>query len=302
MQPAATVMITTKNRRDELRAAIASALRQSAPVEVLVLDDGSNDGTADMVAAEFPTVRLVRKTTSAGLIQRRNELAALASSQIVISIDDDAAFSTPEVIAQTLKDFDHPRIGGVAIPFVNVKLDKTIHQQAPDAKETWVTHAYIGTAHALRKDIFLKLGGYKSYLVHQGEEPDFCIRLLAAGYVVRLGRADPIHHYESPRRDFRRMDYYGRRNDILFCCQNVPFPELCVNLPATMMNGLCTAARVGRYRLMLAGMAAAVPNAIRHWEDRRSVHRALYWLYRNLKKNGPAPLSTIEPTLAQVGL
>ncbi len=83
-------------------------------------------------------------------------------------------------------------------------------QSPPNTSGTWITDTFIGTAHALRRDIFLKLGGYRDHLVHQGEESDFCIRMLDAGYLVRLGRSDPINHWESPKRDLRRMDFYGR--------------------------------------------------------------------------------------------
>ena len=148
-------------------------------------------------------MKLHRFETSQGYILRRNQAAELASAPILISIDDDAAFSTPHTVEQTLADFDHPRIGAVAIPFINVNQDKTIRQAAPGTTGTHLAAAYIGTAHALRRDLFLRLGGYRGCMVHQGEEIDYCIRMLDAGSVVRLGRADPIHHFESPRRDFR---------------------------------------------------------------------------------------------------
>ena len=82
----ASVVITTKNRCEELRAAISSALRQSAQPEVLVIDDGSTDGTADMVRAEFPAVRLERSAESVGYIVQRNRAARLASGAIVFSL------------------------------------------------------------------------------------------------------------------------------------------------------------------------------------------------------------------------
>ena len=109
----ASVVITTRNRKDELRTAVRSALQQSAAPEVIVIDDGSTDGTAAMITTEFPGVRLMRHEESRGLIVRRNEGAKLATGDIIFSIDDDAAFSTPEVIAQTLREFGDERIGAV---------------------------------------------------------------------------------------------------------------------------------------------------------------------------------------------
>src|SRR5215475_13689688 len=52
--PCATIIISTKNRSDDLRKTVESSLQQSANPEVLVLDDGSTDGTSDVIRNEFP--------------------------------------------------------------------------------------------------------------------------------------------------------------------------------------------------------------------------------------------------------
>lgn len=300
--PAATVVITTKNRKDDLRVAVRSALGQDTPVEVLVIDDGSTDGTSAMIRAEFPAARLHREEVSGGLIVRRNQGARLASAPIVFSIDDDAAFSTPRVVSQTLADFDHPRIGAVAIPFIDVRKDAgLVRQRPPDRAGRFVTDSYIGTAHALRRDVFLQLGGYREHLFHQGEEPDYCVRMLDAGCVVRLGRADVIHHFESPRRSFERMDYYGRRNDVLFAWHNVPLPDLLAHLPATTVNGAAFGFRIGRPWRMLYGLAGGYASMLKFAGKRRAVSRRAYRLYRELKRRGAVGFEEVEARLPAIG-
>jgi len=294
----ATVVITTKNRKDDLRTALASCLEQTANIEILVIDDGSDDGTSEMVRNEFPTVHLDRQETSLGLIAERNRGADLASAPIVVSIDDDAAFPSPRTIEQTLAEFDHPRVGAVAIPFINVRQDEhAVHQRAADDGERYVVHKYIGTAHALRRDLFRQLTGYRPWFIHQGEEGDYCVRMLAAGYVVRLGRADPIHHFESPRRDFRRMDYYGRRNDVLSAWCNVPLPSLLWQLPGTTVKGALFGLKLGRPFRMLYGLAGGYASICRHFGERSPVSTNAYRLSQSLKRNGPMPLSEIESDL-----
>src|SRR6476620_11437826 len=102
MSRSATVVIVTKNRRDDLRRAVQSVIRQSAAVEILVFDDGSTDGTSEMLRAEFPGVTVHRSERSQGYIVHRNRGASMATGEIVFSVDDDAEYSTPNVIEQTL--------------------------------------------------------------------------------------------------------------------------------------------------------------------------------------------------------
>ena len=120
---------------------------------------------------------------------------------MIISIDDDATFSSPWVVEQTIAAFDHPRVAAVAIPYIEPHKGERVFQSAPKGG-IWVTDVFRGTAHAVRREVFIGLGGYREQLVHQGEELDFCIRLLEHGFVVRLGSGDHVVHDEEPKRDW----------------------------------------------------------------------------------------------------
>jgi len=296
----ASVVIATKDRKNDLRRAITSAIRQTESVEILVLDDGSTDGTADMVRSEFPQVRLDRTPISLGLVAQRNRGALLCSGEIVFSIDDDAEFSTPYVVEQTLAGFCHPRVAAIAIPYIEPQKNGQEFQKAPASDEIWVTESFRGTSYALKRQVFLELGGYREQIIHQGEEMDFCIRLLNHGFVVRLGFGDVIMHHEAPRRDWRRMDFYGRRNDILFAWRNVPMPYLPVHLLATTCNGIACAVRARRPSDMLRGMLSAYFEILSNWRCHEPVSLATYRLHRFLKKRGARTLTDIEPFLPHI--
>jgi glycosyltransferase involved in cell wall biosynthesis len=295
--PAATVVITTRNRLQELRKAVASALAQTAKPAVLVLDDGSTDGAVEAIAREFPGVQFERSEASQGYIVQRNRGAGLVQAPIVFSIDDDAVFSSPTAIEQTLREFDHPRVGAVAIPFVNVNSGPDVYQRAPQAHGIYATYAFIGTAHALRRDLFLALGKYRKLLVHQSEEEDYCVRMLNAGYITRCGRADPVHHFESPRRSWQRMDYYGARNKVLFAWNNVPFPFFPMHLAVTTFMTSIYAGHPARCLTRVRGVLAAYALCCRGHGDRRPVMPSVYRLSRSLKRRGAVPLEEFESRL-----
>jgi glycosyltransferase involved in cell wall biosynthesis len=298
----ASVVIATKDRKNHLRRAITSAIRQTESVEILVLDDGSTDGTADMVRSEFPQVRLDRTPISLGLVAQRNRGALLCSGEIVFSIDDDAEFSTPHVVEQTLAGFCHPRVAAIAIPYIEPHKAGQEFQKAPAPGAIWVAESFRGTSYALKREVFLKLGGYREQIIHQGEEIDFCIRLLNRGFVVRLGFGDVIIHHEVPKRDWKRMDFHGRRNDILFAWHNVPMPYLPVHLFATTGHGIACAIRAKRASDMLRGVLSAYSEILSNWRCHEPVSRRTYRLHRLLRKRGAKMLTDIEPSLPDLPL
>jgi len=286
-----TLVITTKNRKEELRLALRSAMTQTVRPEILVLDDGSTDGTAELVRAEFPEAMLYRFEESRGLIVRRNEAARMAQGDIIFSIDDDAFFLTSHVIEQTLTEFDSPQIGAVAIPYIEPHKANRVLQRAPARGDVWITSSFIGTAHALRRDLFLQLGGYREDLIHQGEESDYCIRMLSAGHVVRMGDSDLIEHDESPKRDLRRMDFFGCRNSILFAWQNVPASHLILVFLATTFNCLRWTLQPKRFATRLSGIIDGYSDCFR--KDRIPVPVSTYRCWRVLKKNEATRLNEV---------
>jgi glycosyltransferase involved in cell wall biosynthesis len=281
---AATVVIVTKDRRDDALRAVESALAQQPQVEVLVVDDGSSDGTSDAVRSAFPDVRVVRHEHSDGLIVRRNEAAELAAAPIIVSIDDDAIFTSERVVSATVAEFDDPRVGAVAMPYVDVPQGEGVLQRAPSERGVYVTHRFRGTAHALRRDVFLSLGGYRGELFQQAEEPDLCLRLIDSGYFVRLGRADPVRHFSSPSRNLDRIWFYECRNDILFTWHNVPMPELVPQLAKTTLHMLWLGRGVRRTGLFARGLLAGYAMALRSRGARRPVSRSAWKLYKRLGK------------------
>jgi hypothetical protein len=131
-------------------------------------------------------------------------------------------------------------------------------------------------------------------IVHQGEEPDFSLRLLATGRVVRLGRGDPIHHFESPRCDLSRMARYGRRNELLLAFTYFPFPWNAAGDRGVDGQGYpdrrATARDAGDLARSLRGRRGVLAAAT------RAAARVVRY-DRRLRRSGALPLEAVEPHL-----
>ncbi len=285
-----TVLISTRNRRDELSRALDSVKRQSVPAEILVFDDASEDGTAEWVRSAFPAVRLERSDERMGIVGARDRAMRIAGGKIVITIDDDCVMVSPETVERTVADFCDPRIGAVAIPSVDF-CDGGQRRFGPEKTDgVWLAPTFRGGASAILREAFDKVGGFDTTLFRQGEEGDFCMGLLREGYVCRWGTAPAIEHYPMGKRDVRLIGYYQARNSILWVFRYAPIGILGVHLMIVvgrlLRSGVarrCTAATV-------SGVVSGLVEGKRVLSRRRGVDPRAYRLVRLLSRKSPVLL------------
>ncbi len=92
-KPLVSVYITTRNRKKLLKRALASVFKQTyAPLEIIVVDDASTDGTDEMMLSllqQFDNLRYIRLKNSSGANRARNEAIKHAKGLFVTGLDDD---------------------------------------------------------------------------------------------------------------------------------------------------------------------------------------------------------------------
>ncbi|MFD8481047.1 bifunctional polysaccharide deacetylase/glycosyltransferase family 2 protein [Kitasatospora sp. NPDC059673] len=108
-----TVLVPAYNELECIANTLNSLAASDYPIEVIVIDDGSTDGTADIVEAmDLPFVRLIRKVNG-GKPSALNAGIAAASYDIVVMMDGDTVFE-PSTVRELVQPFADPRIGAVA--------------------------------------------------------------------------------------------------------------------------------------------------------------------------------------------
>lgn len=216
-----TIVITTKNRWGDLLETLRvleTLGLQACPI--IVIDDGSDSLAPEPVLRHLGKHRLIRFDHSEGLVAQRNRLGALAATDYMLSIDDDSAPLSVNGLNEVINRMDSDQaIGAVALPVIfGSRGEPTVNR--PKWSET---RSYIGCGHIIRVRTFLEMGGYWSKLIYWGEERDYSLRLVAAGYKVVQSPQPVIHHrIAAAGRSSVRLCYFRGRNTLLIWYYNAP--------------------------------------------------------------------------------
>jgi glycosyltransferase involved in cell wall biosynthesis len=225
--PRVSVVIPTFNGErflaDTLRAVLSQTL---APIQLIVVDDGSADATTDIVAAAAPSALVVRQA-NAGVSAARNHGLRLASGEFVVFLDQDDIWH-PQMLQRQVAWLDaHPEHDVVVSPYQHWLPTpdgsyQTPGQVWPPPKEGadpeftgWVYHQFLLDCWALtsgtmmRRESALAVGGFDETLPYS-EDWDLWIRLSQCSRFARLRwptvlyRHHPVQGSRTPRdRDFR---------------------------------------------------------------------------------------------------
>jgi len=242
-----SVVLCTRDGRSKgfLDTTLRSVLDQSAaPAEVIVVDDGSTDGTAAHVQRAHPGVRVVSGTRR-GLAAARNAGVAAASGRWIAFVDDDDVWR-PEKLAEQLRQIEGSdrrettiwasrmvqidgsgRIAGPPVP-----IDHLARWPACLLGST-ITPSGVVLARAL----FDRFGGFDERLA-EAAAYEFWIRCLAGGAIVQFTRDVALEY----RRHARQMTASPRSIELLLACDAFIRPHLDA-LPAPI-GGRVRAARV----------------------------------------------------------
>ncbi len=106
-----SVIIPTFNRIDLLKRAIDSVLNQSIkPYDIIVVDDGSTDGTSGMIQQKYKSIKLFQQNNS-GVSTARNKGIKLAEGDWIALLDSDDEWKKNKLEEQVNKLTDNPKYG-----------------------------------------------------------------------------------------------------------------------------------------------------------------------------------------------
>ena len=228
----ATVVIPTLDARDLLRDALASLERQTVRPAVVVVDNASSDGTAELVRAEFPWARLVVNEENLGFGRAVNRGAAEASSGVLVLLNNDV-ICEPDFVERICEPFGDERVGMAAGVLLQARAPDRVDSAGVEVDPTLRSFDYLwnrpvhelaaardplgpcGGAAAYRLSAFRDAGAFDEAFFAYWEDVELALRLKLAGWECRLAPgARALHRHgstlgaSSPAA--RRLEAFGR--------------------------------------------------------------------------------------------
>ncbi|MFE1425159.1 glycosyltransferase family 2 protein [Streptomyces fungicidicus] len=260
------VVIATRDRRDRLAVTLSRLRELPERPEILVVDNASTDGTREMVARDFPGVRVLALPVNHGALARNHGARALRTPYVAFSDDD--SWWAAGALARAAELFDaHPRLGLIAgrtlvgpaahSDPLNAVLAGSPLGPAPDLPGTQVL-GFLACGAVVRRRAHLDAGGFHRLLFFGGEETLLAYDLAARGWGVTHCPEVVAHHHPAPSPRHGRPALQ-RRNELLTAWLRRPVPYALARTAA-----LAAEARADQQaRRALREALARLPSALR---------------------------------------
>ncbi|WP_106401124.1 glycosyltransferase family 2 protein [Actinocorallia populi] len=259
--PRYSVVIITRDRRDELLRTLElmTALPEGPPV--IVADNASSDGTAEAVARLHPRVALLRLARNAGAVARN--LAVRRVTTPYVAFCDDDTWWEPGAPSRAADLLDaHPRLASVT-GLILVEPGRGEDPLTPELRHSpvpapaWLPGpallSILAGASMLRVSAFRQAGGFSRRLWLGGEEELLSLDLAAAGWWLCWREDVRIHHAPSRARDPRERRRLGIRNTLWTAWLRRPWPDALRHTLAVLRSAPHDAATARAVAHALAG-------------------------------------------------
>jgi GT2 family glycosyltransferase len=199
-----TVVIASRNRRDDL---LATLPRHEVPV--VLVDNGSTDGTVDAVRKAHPEVTVLPLGRNEGA-RARTVGTSHAGTPFVAFADDDSWWAPGDLARAVDVMRRHPRLAVLNARILvgaEERLDPVCREMAASPLGTAEDLpgpsllGFVACGAMVRTEAFEAVGGFDPVVRFPGEEERLALDLAAAGWGLAYVDSLTVHHHPSPRRD-----------------------------------------------------------------------------------------------------
>lgn len=224
--PLVTVNILSFNRKDELRNTLTKVYEQDYKnIEVIVVDNASSDGSAEMVKNEFPSVQLIQMKKNIG-IAGWNEGFKVAKGEYVLVLDDDA-YPESKAVSRSLIEFDlDVSIACITLNLINTQTNEFYYNNWLPVEKNKRTYwpVFVGCAFIVKIERLPKSFNFpKEYFVYQHELPMSAELYIYKKKIVFIPEIIGFHKFKDNLGYQVFHDEMNFKNTLFFISEFIPY-------------------------------------------------------------------------------
>lgn len=283
-QPLVSVIIVNYNGRDHLASCIES-LSSTTEAEIIVVDNTSSDGSAELVESHYPDIELIRSKDNLGFGEGNNLGVCESQGRFLAFLNPDTNVEPGwlDTLVSALET--NPQAGLATSKILLLENPDTINTCGNDLHLTGLTlcrgmgsprstftepaevSAISGAAFVIHRKLFEALGGFDPDFFLYMEDTDLSLRARLAGYrCLSVPNSVVYHDYSlcfGPQKT-----YHQERNRYLMLLKIYKWPTLLVLSPALLLAELVTwGFSLSRDRSQLENKIKAYSWVIRNWGE-----------------------------------
>jgi GT2 family glycosyltransferase len=202
-----SIVIATRNRREEVLTTVDRLLTAHPEAPIVVVDNGSSDGTIAELFRRFPNVETIALSDNRGAVART--IGVRRCSTPFVAFSDDDSWWAPGALDRAAAVLGaNPTMGLLAARILvgpEEELDPTSQAMAssPLARGEWGRSilGFLACGVVVRRDAYLAAGGFPELIFFGGEEEVLALDLAAAGWKLTYVDQVVAHHHPSVARD-----------------------------------------------------------------------------------------------------
>jgi len=292
-----SVIIPNYNGEKYLEDCLRSLLEQSfKSLEIVVVDNGSNDRSADLLQRRFPEVNFVCLPSNRGFAAAVNKGLESTQGEYILILNNDTC-TDPSFVSELYEALAGEPEAAMAAPKMLFLRDPRVVNSAGlgycvsginhdigfgrmDGPEfdrpAWI-FGPCGGAGLYRRELFRRVGGFDEDFFMYYEDVDFCFRAQLAGFKSMYVPTARVYHAEGGSESTlpRSREFYFARNSLLVIIKDFPAHTVLKNLPAIVweMTKRSGSALLRGRSSAIQGYVSAISMAPKFFAKRREVQQ-----------------------------
>ncbi|MEI7555060.1 glycosyltransferase family 2 protein [Candidatus Chlorohelix sp.] len=250
----ATITIVCFNHSHHIEACLSSVLKTlPADCEVIVVDNASTDGSAELVEKHFPQFRLIKNKVNEGFAGANNTAFKEAHGRYLVALNPDTvvnegwleALVAPFKEAETglttarimlMQQPSQANTCGNEMHFTGITTCRGLgwSLDEPELYRSTIVPAISGACFAIRAELWKELGGFDPTFFTYLEDTDLSLRVRLSGYKCIYVPDSVIYHDYTNKFSSRKL-YFLERNRLLLLLKCYSMRSLLLLLPALLL-------------------------------------------------------------------